>query len=236
MGATVRRHRNDETSGSPGPFLPPDQVVVAGGCLLELRRLSPSDVAGLRAFYEALSAATLYRRFMTPSPRLPEATLAYLTETGRADREVVVATFHGEIVAEGRYHLGPRTGEAEVALLVADRWQGLGIGPALATWLARSASERGIVSFTGSMLSDNRAARRVLESLAPQSPRWISSGELEFRTPLPPGDQAGGVSTEGVSRFLRTRRATRASSRSRDGRFGGSGGGSSLVRSDSTTA
>ncbi len=223
-----------EPRGSTGPR----HVLLADGSLLELRRLTPADKPGLRRFYTALSAATLHRRFMTPSPRLPEQALSYLSESDHIDREVVVATSGGQIVAEARYHRVPGSDEAEIALVVADAWQGRGVGPALSEWLARAAARRGVKAFTGSMLADNRAARRVLESVAPQADRWIHSGELEFRAPLPPDlSHAGGPSATGsVSpRFRRNRRAIRAI-RPGPSASGCGGGGWSLVRCDSTTA
>ena len=160
-------------------------VVLANGEVVDLRRATARDAPALRHFYLELSARTLYRRFMTPTPRLPEGTLAYLTDVGRLDREVVVATVAGRIVGEGRYHRFAGTRDAEIALVVADDWQGRGIGPALSNRLAGLASQRGVEAFTGSMLADNQAARSVLGSAAPGAMQRVRGGEIEFRTPLP---------------------------------------------------
>jgi GNAT superfamily N-acetyltransferase len=214
----------------------PEQVLLSDGLPLEVRPLTPDDEAGLRRFYAQLSPSTLFRRFMTPIPRLPEGSLAYLSATGGADREVIVATFGGRIVAEGRYHRDAEAGDAEIALVVGDEWQGRGIGPALAERLARAAARDGIVGFTGSMLADNRAARRLLDRLAQGAERWVSAGELGFRAPLRAGvGQDGAVSVAGVASLFprRIRRPSRTNTPSRG--VGGSGG-RSLVRSDSTTA
>jgi RimJ/RimL family protein N-acetyltransferase len=227
-----------EEAVGTGSQLRDRHVLLADGSLLELRRLTPSDQPGLRRFYAALSAATLHRRFMTPSPRLPDQMLSYLSEAGHLDREVVVATFGGRIVAEARYHRVPGSDDAEVAFVVADAWQGRGLGSALSELLARTAARRGVTAFTGSMLAENRAARRLLESAAPQADRWIRSGELEFRAPLPPDlGQAGGPSTTGsVSPLFRRNRRASLATRPGLSASGCGGGGSSLVRSDSTTA
>ena len=161
------------------------RVVLRDGSVLGVRRLTERDRAELRRFYLELSPRSLFLRFMSPMPRLPESTVAYLCETGKLDREVLVATCDDEIVAEGRYHRVRGTNDAEVALVVADAWQGLGLGPLLTERLARIGRLRGVEAFSGSMLAGNTHARSLLGAQAPGATRRIRSGELEFRTPLP---------------------------------------------------
>lgn len=173
-----RRIDNDDA-----PIFGP--VPLRDGSVVLLRRATDLDADALRGFYLGLSGRTLFRRFMTPTPRLPEGSLAYLCDVHGLDREVILATCDGEIVGEGRYHRVAGTGAAEVALVVADGWQGRGIGPALSERLARLARLRGIEAFTGTMLADNDAARRLLGSVAPDASVRVSSGELDFLTTLP---------------------------------------------------
>jgi GNAT superfamily N-acetyltransferase len=182
-GMLTRARRDPADHGTPPSILGP--AVLRDGCVVEVRRLTDRDAADLRRFYGKLSERTLFLRFMTPTPRLPDSTLSYLCESGRLDREVLVATWQRTIVAEGRYHRAHGTNDAEIALVVADAWQGRGIGPMLSARLARLARLRGVEAFTGAMLSDNDPARRLLGSAAPGSSQRIRSGELEFRTPLP---------------------------------------------------
>lgn len=162
-------------------------VPLADGSIVVLRRATDRDATGLRSFYLGLSPPTLFRRFMTPTPRLSDRTIAYLTDVCRLDREVILVTVGSRIVGEGRFHRLAGTADAEVALVVADDWQGHGIGPVLSDHLARLARLRGIESFTGTMLADNHAARSVLGSMAPGAGQRIRGGEIEFRAPLPSG-------------------------------------------------
>jgi len=180
------------TNARPGPRTESDAaatilggVLLRDGSTLAVRRLTERDRAELVRFYLGLSPRTLFLRFMSPMPRLPESTLAYLCETGKLDREVLVATCDDAIVAEGRYHRVRGTNDAEVALVVADAWQGRGIGPMLTERLALIGRLRGVEAFSGSMLADNDHARSLLGTQAPGATRRIRSGELEFRTPLP---------------------------------------------------
>jgi len=180
MARTVRRQAD---RAELGPVLGP--ALLADGRVVDLQRLTAADGGDLRTFYGGLSRRSLFLRFMTPTPRLPEGTLAYLCQTGRLDREVLVARFDGCIVAEGRFHRVAGTSDAEVALVVTDAWQGRGIGRILSERLARLARLRGVDAFTGSMMAENEQARKLLGSSAPGAVQRIRLGELEFRTPLP---------------------------------------------------
>ncbi len=168
----------------PADRPPAEPVHLADGSVLFLRDLAASDEARLRRFYLGLSPTTLYRRFMTPVPRLPERTLAYLCCAGGPDRGIVVATHGDDIVAEGRFHRLAGTDHAEVAVVVADAWQGRGIGRALSTQLRRMAGRAGVTAFSGAMLADNRAARALLASTTPHAEWRIRYGEVEFAAQL----------------------------------------------------
>jgi GNAT superfamily N-acetyltransferase len=180
---TAERH--DERGHAPGaaPILGP--LELDDGPVVRFRRATGDDAAALRCFYLELSAPTLLKRFMTPTPRLPESSLAYLCDVGGLDREIVLATVDGEIVAEGRYHRAAGSNAAEVAMVVADGWQRRGIGSALSDRLAGLAGLRGIECFGGTMLAENDAARRLLRVVAPGADLRVSSGEIEFSAPLP---------------------------------------------------
>ena len=55
---------------------------------------------------------------------------------------------------------------AEAAIVVADALQGQGLGRELGRRLADEARDRGVTRFTASLLSDNRAAHRLLASIS----------------------------------------------------------------------
>jgi len=180
----VPAHGGVEGSSRAGSGASASSMLVDGS-RVAIRRASARDAAALRAFYRGLSPETLHRRFMAPVPRLPESMLAYLCDVGRLDREVLLAIACGELIGEGRYHRVSGTDEAEVALVVADPWQGRGLGRLLADQLAVSAARRGITALGGVMLADNDVANRLLRRTAPGAVRSIRAGEMEFRAALP---------------------------------------------------
>jgi protein-S-isoprenylcysteine O-methyltransferase Ste14/L-amino acid N-acyltransferase YncA len=168
--------------GAPASRVP---IRPADGAKLVIRELVSSDEESLRAFYRGLSPSTLSRRFLTPYSSLPEPMLRYLAVAGRGDRCVIVATHGGAIVGEARFHLAGAPGVAEVAVVVADDWQGRGLGTDLSRRLARIATARGVTTFTGSIQANNRAATGFLASLVPTADRRTRSGELEFQAAIP---------------------------------------------------
>ena len=71
------------------------------------------------------------------------------------------------LIGVARYVRLPDDPEAaEVAVVVADHWQGRGLGTLLVDELAPRARARGVRRFTATMASDNAPAHRLFEKLA----------------------------------------------------------------------
>jgi RimJ/RimL family protein N-acetyltransferase len=113
-----------------------------------------------------LSPATVYRRFLGAKPYLSEAELRYLTEVDGRDHIALVAVDADDpsvLIGVARcVRLGDEPDTAEMAIVVGDQWQGLGLGHALAEMLAQAAAGVGIRRFAAVILADNVAARRLL--------------------------------------------------------------------------
>jgi len=76
-------------------------------------------------------------------------------------------------------------GTADVAIVVGDPWQNLGLGRRLTAELARVAAQHGIRRFTGTMLAGNRPAFRIMRSIGwPFEADAISGGVREVVAPL----------------------------------------------------
>lgn len=119
-------------------------------------------------------------RFFAAVRELDQARLACLTELDHHDREALVAveSFSGAAAGVARY---VRVGDdlAEPAVVVADRWQRLGLGSALLERLTARALEAGISRFRGLVPAENRDA--ISLSLQLGEPISRAQGrELEF--------------------------------------------------------
>jgi RimJ/RimL family protein N-acetyltransferase len=69
-----------------------------------------------------------------------------------------------EIVALGSF-AAIDDGAAEVALLVSDEWQHLGIGTVLADRILQAADARGFTRFVASVFCDNAEMRRIVDRI-----------------------------------------------------------------------
>ena len=170
-------------------------VVVADGLELLLRPLRPDDKRRLAQAFERLSPQSRYRRFFAPLKKLSQQDLRYLTEVDHHDHEAIAAVNpeNGMIVGVARYVRSDDPTEAEVAVVVGDPWQGLGVATALLQQLVRRARAEGIDHFVALVMSDNTDALELFEHLAPGSShtRGSASGHTELVMGLPDPDRIG---------------------------------------------
>ncbi|HEU0190977.1 MAG TPA: GNAT family N-acetyltransferase [Mycobacterium sp.] len=142
----------------------PIPIRVRDGAELLLRPVLPGDDERVRHGHVKISGDTLYRRFMTariPSPSL----MHYLAEVDYVDHFVwVVTETDGSPVADARFvrdEADPTV--AEIAFMVADAYQGRGIGSFLIGALAIVARLDGIERFSARVLSENGPMRTIMD-------------------------------------------------------------------------
>ena len=130
-------------------------LAAADGTRLAVRPMRPEDVARERRFFDSLSARSRYQRFMQHLPALSPTMLARFTQLDY-DRELaLVALRDDEFVAVGRYAPNADGETAEFALVVADAWQGKGIGRQLLERLCGAARTAGYEALYGHILEAN---------------------------------------------------------------------------------
>jgi GNAT superfamily N-acetyltransferase len=137
-----------------------DLVMLGDGRVVQIRPVVDADADGLVELHLRCSPASRYFRFHSPKPRLRPVEAAYLAGAGGSERVALVATIveDGEerIVADARIEPTP-TGDGEVALLVRDDLQGIGLGRRLLTLLIDAAARRGRRRLLLHVLADNHA-------------------------------------------------------------------------------
>ena len=130
---------------------------------MTIRPPDPADLAPLTAFLAGLSTRTRVQRFFAPvrpTPALVRSACGQASPAGRAD--VLLATHGGVIIghamAADRAAGQPAAGESltEIGVVVADAWQGQGVGSALVRALLGRAQARGVTSLSMDVLPDNR--------------------------------------------------------------------------------
>lgn len=138
-------------------------LALRDGRRLGVRPVQPDDAQAEQDFVMALSPASRYRRFHVGLRRLPESTLAQLTQVDQQAHVAVVAHAGPAIVADARY-VRRGDGEAEFALAVVDDWQRLGVARRLLWRLAMGAAERGVRALVGEVLADNLPMIRLMQA------------------------------------------------------------------------
>jgi RimJ/RimL family protein N-acetyltransferase len=160
------------------------QLEAAGTGQAALVKLEGSDGELLRRLFYRLSPETIYRRFLSPLARPEQARPERLLDIDHRDCEAVAVVVEGEIVGVARYFRLPDPGAAEIAVVVADAWQGQGMATRMLSALAELARAAGIEVFTVTMQADNRPALRLLRRFDKEARLVHSQGIFEARLPL----------------------------------------------------
>jgi protein lysine acetyltransferase len=146
-------------------FITPIPVHLRDGTELYLRPVLPGDNERTTSGPVEFSSDTLYRRFQ--STRGPTKSLmTYLFEVDYVDHFVWVMTDgpDGPVVADARFVRDEHDpSQAEIAFIVADAYQGRGIGSFLMDAIAVAAWYDGIRRFTARVLSENYPMRTILD-------------------------------------------------------------------------
>ena len=148
-----------------------------------LRFISSEDKGKLADFHGRLSDQTIYLRHFAFHPKLSEAELEYFTNLNHESREAVVATYESEIVAVARFDRVSES-EAEVAFVIRDDFQRLGLGSGLFQVLREIAVTIGIEFFVAEVLPQNRAMIRLFEVFGDAIERETDAGITTVRVKI----------------------------------------------------
>ena len=151
-----------------------------------IRSIRADDKRMLEDGLRHLSDESVQRRFLTPKRNFSRTELQYLTEVNGRDHVALVAEYPGDparrLIAVARFvRLADDPEAADVAITVADDWQGRGLGSQLTALLAAEARRLGIRRFTATMAADNVAAHRLMGKLTDHmEQRYVGSGVDEL--------------------------------------------------------
>jgi len=149
----------------PDPLLSAEDLVESFqpviGQSVTLRPLQPGDAEIERRFVTGLSERTRYNRLLGGAMKITDEYIRRLIEVDGV-REVALAAItmldDAElIIGVGRYVVDAEGDGCEFALVVADAWQGRGIGRRMLEKLIRLAQARGLAVIYGDVLSTNIA-------------------------------------------------------------------------------
>jgi acetyl coenzyme A synthetase (ADP forming)-like protein len=158
-------------------------VILRDGGTLRLRPPAAADEAGVIAFFERLSAQSLYLRFHG-ARKVDRRIVEPFLDPDWSERGSLVGTLEDRIVALASYARLRDPSTAELAFAVADEEQRRGIGTRLLEQLAARAGEAGIERFVADVMAENQAALRVFADAGFELVRELGGGEVELRFPV----------------------------------------------------
>ena len=158
-------------------------VRLRNGSLLSVRPLLPSDEIAYRNFFYSLEKETIYMRFFHNidvfSHKMAQAHWAEL-DYRKSVTLIGMVRYMGskKVVAIGTY-AGMEDGDAEVALVVQEDYQGQGIGSILLAKLEEIAIENGGTGFTAAVLRDNDVMKHIFLKRYPNA--VVKEGAIEVK-------------------------------------------------------
>lgn len=133
---------------------------------VRIRAIGATDADLLREFDRLLSAASRQFRYLGWTPVMTPEAAALLVAPGRLALVAVTEEDGRErIIADCRVTECDETGGAELAIAVADEFQGAGLGRALLERLLAAAQERGLTAVVAQVRCDNHRMLRLLRRL-----------------------------------------------------------------------
>ena len=137
------------------------------GCKVRFRAIKPSDEEEMRRLFYRFSDQSVYYRYFAPIKVMPHSKMqAYVNVDFSRVLSIVGLVGEpgqGHIIAEARFVKDQQRPYADVAFVVDEKYQGLGIATYLYKMLIRYAKDRGIQGFTADVLASNRAMMHVFE-------------------------------------------------------------------------
>lgn len=160
--------------------------LLGDGSVVTVLPMGPEEAERLVRFHHRLSAETTRRRFFSVHPELSATELERFTHVDHVDREAFIAVADGEIVAVARFDRIGDGAAAEVAFVVADSWQGRGLGTSLLAHLADRARELGVKRFVAETLSENGPMLAVFRHAGLPITERVAGGVVDVAIDLRP--------------------------------------------------
>ncbi len=166
------------------------EVILKDGSRLRLRPVRKEDAEAWMAFVSRLSAHTKYLRFHhVPKEMGIDDAMRFCMVDYRDTFALVVEAFREhrwEVVAIGRYYRLPRKHTAEIAFVVADDYQGKGIGTRLVEHLSKVARDNGITAFEADVLAENNEMMLVFKDYGFHVASELEAGVYRVTFPIAP--------------------------------------------------
>ena len=136
-----------------------------GGIEMRFRPILPSDEEKMRRLFYRFSDEAVYYRYFSPLKTMPHAQMQTYVNVDWSNVMSIVGVVgksgEGLIVSESRYIVDPDGQWAEIAFVVDEKYQKIGISTYTFNLLSKIAKENGIKGFWADVLLSNTAMLKV---------------------------------------------------------------------------
>lgn len=138
-----------------------------GDIKVRFRAIKPSDEEQMRRLFYRFSDETVYYRYFSPIKTMPHSKMQEYVHVDFSKALSIVGLVgksgSGRVIAEGRFARRSDKPYADVAFVVDEEYQGLGIASFIFKLLIKHAKERGLKGMTADVVASNRSMMKVLE-------------------------------------------------------------------------
>lgn len=135
--------------------------------MVRFRAIRPSDEEGMRRLFYRFSDTAVYYRYFTPVAAMPHSKMQNYVNINYDTTTSIVGLVgdvgHGRIIAEARFVMNKERTFADVAFVVDEEYQNIGIASYLYKRLIEIGKEKGLKGFTADVLASNREMMKVFE-------------------------------------------------------------------------
>jgi GNAT superfamily N-acetyltransferase len=175
---------NDATAAAPSANCLALGSATAGNYCV--REGGPGDEGGIREFAAGLSEPTRYLRFFSPIPAASPSVLRVLTGGIPGSDILVITDQQGAVIGHGMAADITADGRpaVDLGLVIADAWQGQGLGTVLLGLLAQRAASRGARALAVEVLPGNSRMLALLRRHWPNARRTWTGEAFALRADI----------------------------------------------------
>ncbi len=137
------------------------------GVTVRFRAIKPSDEEGMRRLFYRFSDKAVYYRYFSPIKTMPHEKMQQYVNVDYKKVMSIVGLKgdpgKGRIIAEARYVQHKNHPYGDVAFVVDEEYQGIGMATFMYKMLIRLAREKGLQGFTADVLASNKSMMKVFE-------------------------------------------------------------------------
>ena len=164
------------------------QHTFKGDVIVRFRAIKPSDEEEMRRLFYRFSDESVYYRYFSPIKTMPHAKMQAYVNVDFSQTLSIVGLVgepgQGHIIAEARFQKHPQRPYADVAFVVDEAYQGIGIATYLYRMLTRLAKDRGILGLTADVLASNKGMMKVFEKGQATVHAKLESGAYHLEIPF----------------------------------------------------